>query len=241
MSSIVGGTKTTGNSGQNQTSFTDFRPEDLAALRAQQGVLQQQTQGTANLAGQLQRQAAGQGAPTLQGNFNQLQGVQSFQPGQSGIDALGRATMAQGTQALNAQAGTQATALRRQFAGSPGVGAALGRQASMNARLQANPLLFTAAQQSADRGQQGFQNQLGLAGQQANLQQTANHTALQQQQANSANRQEQLGFGQAGLNANQALLASLSQLANQFGTQQTFGSGQQQQRSGGTLQNLGVK
>lgn len=187
-------------------------PNVQSALFSGFGGLQNQAQLNQALAQQLQSQALGS-APSLQQQFSQLQGVQAFQPGQAGLDVLGRGLVSQGTQALQQQALAQQRALQRQFGGQPGIAQALGRQAAGQARLQANPLLFQAAQGAAERGQQGFQNVLGLAQQQAGLQQLANQAALQQQQAGQAARQEGIGLGQGAL---QSLLAS-QQAAQQLG------------------------
>lgn len=242
MSSIIGGKKTSEHTVGSQQTSTQFRPEDAAALQQQMQAVQAQNQGVTTLTGQLQNQARTQGAPTLA----QSVGMQQFTPQFSNApDAMSRALVSQGTQGLNQQAATQQQALQRSLAGSPGVASVLGRQAAMQSRLQANPLQFQAAQQQA--GRELGQQQLGLQAAGHNSQnlfnqfQLQNQAALQQAQANQANRAEQLGYGQAGMAANQALLSNLSQLAQQFGTQNTNSEQNSTQRSGGIAQNFGIK
>jgi hypothetical protein len=239
---MISGTKTAGNGGTNQTSYTTYRPQDEAALDAQRSNLAQQTAGVTGLTQQLQQQAAQRGTPQLATRV----GVQQFTPTfNNNLDPLARQMVSQGTQGLNAQASTQAQQLQRSLAGDPRMAAILGRQAGMNARMQSNPLLFQAAMQQGDREAQ--RNAAGLAATQANnganlSQFQAQNQALGQQQAlDQGARQEQLGYGQASLNANQALLSSLSQMMSQFGTQHQQGSSSDSTRAGGMLQNFGIK
>ena len=237
ISKSIGGEKTTQFQEGNQRQSTEFRPQDLTNLQqAQQGLIGQ-TQGFQGLTSQLQQQAAQQGAPQLQTQFNQAAGLQAFQPGQ--LDALGRQQVSQGTQALNQQAATQQRALAQQFGGQPGIAQALGQQTAMRARLQANPLLMQAGEQSAARGFQTAAGQQQLAQLQAQQQQAANQAQLQQQQAGQSARQEQAGLAGTGLQSQQQLLPLLSQLAGQMGTQVSQSDQAQRSRVGGFVQNAG--
>ncbi len=232
MSSILAGKVTKQQGNQSQQTSTDFRPQDLAAIEQQLGRLQGNAGQLTGLTGQLQQQAAQQGAPKLFTGYQTNGPIQAYTPG--GIDALGRQQVAQGTQALQQQAGAQAQAVQRQFAGQPGIAQALARQAAAASRLQSNPLLAQAAAQSADRGFNTVNQQLQVA-------QQGNQAQLQQAQASQANRAEQLGYGQAGFNVNQSLLSNLSQLGQQLGVQNSSGSSDSSQRSGGIAQNFGLK
>ena len=223
----IHGQKNAATNAQNQQQFTTFRPEDVAALQGAQQGLVQQTQQQQNLTNALQQQAA-QGAPSLNSQYNQFSQYKAAPPGQ--LDALGKNLVTQGTQQLQQVAGAQQRALAQQFGGQPGIAQALGRQAAMNARLQANPLLMQAAQGSSDRG-----FQIGQA--QQNAQQLSNQALLQQAQAAQTTRQEQAGYGQQGLQSQQALLPIFSQLAQQFGTQNTTGVQNQNTLQGGVKQN----
>lgn len=227
------GEATSGTQNANQVTHTDFRPEDLARIEAQRAAFQKATGGVSSLTGALQRQAAQQGPQQLYTNINLPQGGINLNA-PTGLDALGRGAVAQGTQALQQQAGAQQRALAAQFAGQPGIAQALARQAASQTRLQTNPLAFQAAQDSFNRQMQGQQQQLQGA-------QLLNAALTGQQQLQQANRAEQLGYGQAGLAAQQGLLSALSQLGQQLGTQYTNTSTTQNARSGGVAQGLGIK
>lgn len=197
---------------------TRLLPNVASALFSGFGNLEGQGRANQALAGQLQGQALNS-TPLLNTQFNQLQGQQAYQPGQAGLDVLGRGLVAQGTQQLNQGANAYQRAVARQFAGQPGIARALGQQAGLQSRLQANPLLFQAGQGSADRGQQGFQNVLGLAQQQAALQQAGNQGLLQQQQAGQTARQEGFGYGQSALQNLLGTQAAAGALGQQTGEQ----------------------
>lgn len=221
----IHGQKDAVTTANNQQSFTTFRPEDVANIQqAQQGLLQQ-TAAQQGLNAQLQRQAAQQGAPQLNSQYNQ------FAQAPQGLDALGRQQVSLGTQQLQSAAAAQARGFQRQLGGTnPAAAQILSRQAGMQARLQANPLLAQAGQGSFDRNMQFGQAQ-------QNSQQLSNQALAQQAQLGAANRQEQAGYGQAGLQSQQALLPMFSQLAQQFGTQNTTGVQDQNSLKGGVKQN----
>lgn len=173
------------------TQRMQLRPEDIAALQRALGGLQQ-----------------GQGSflQQLQGLSSQVR-PQQFMPQFSNTpDAIAQGNIAQGQQALRQQAGAQQQAIQRQFgATSPGIAQALSRQTSLQAGLQANPLLFQALQEQ--QGRQLGQQQLGLQATQAGNQAMLAGLGLQGQLA-----------GQ-GFQAQQALPALLAQIAQMQGTQ----------------------
>lgn len=241
FSSLTGKSQSQSQSG-NQVSRTllDQAQQDQINLQTQN--LIRQTQAAQGLGQTLQQQAAGAGVPQLQRNVE----IQRFNPQFStSLDAMSRGLVSQGTQALNQQAATQRRALASQFGGQPGIAQALGRQATMQSRLQANPLLLGAAQQQASRelGQQGLIGQAAQQNTAANLaqQQQQNQAAIQQQGLGEQSRREQFGYGTAGLQAQQALMPILSALAQQQGTQVTQSQQEAKSRSGGLLGNFGLK
>ncbi len=241
FSSLTGKSQSQSQSG-NQVSRTQFDPAQLAQLNQQTQNLIGQTQAAQGLGSSLQQQAAGAGVPQLQRNV----AIQQFNPQFSNrLDQLSQGLVSQGTQGLNQQAATQRRALASQFGGQPGIAQALGRQATMQSRLQANPLLFQAAQQQSGRelGQQGLIGQAAQQNNAANIsqQQAQNQAAIQQQGLGEQSRREQFGYGTAGLQAQQQLLPMLSALAQQQGTQISQTAQEAKSRSGGLLGNFGLK
>lgn len=189
---------------QNQRAFTQFRPEDLAAIQQARGGLQTGTQG---LLSQLQssQEAIRQGfqAPSREFQFAQAP------------DAMTRALAAQATQGLGQQAGAQQRALAQQFRGP--VGQILGAQAGMQTRLQQNPALFQAFQQQQAR-------ELAQAQQQQAQAAAANQAVLGREQALSS-------LAGTGLGAEQQLLSNLLGVGQALGEQ--VQSAQMRGRSGG--------
>ena len=179
---------------QNQRQYTQFRPEDLAAIEAARGGFQQGVQG---LLGQTtsSREAIRQGFIQPTGQFQFAQAP----------DAMTRAIAAQATQGLGQQAAAQRQQLAQQFRGP--VGQILGRQAEMQSRLQQNPLLFQAFQQQQGR-------ELAQAQQQLAAQQAANQALLGREQALT-------GLAGTGMSAQQNLLSSLLGLGQAMGEQRT--------------------
>lgn len=183
----------TGSKQQQDTKqFTQFRPEDMAAIEAARGGV---TSGTQNLLQQLaqSQQAIRQGFIQPTGQFQFAQAP----------DAMTRAIAAQATQGLGQQAAAQRQQLAQQFRGP--VGQILGRQAEMQSRLQQNPLLFQAFQQQQGR-------ELAQAQQQMAAQQAANQALLGREQALT-------GLGTTGLSAQGNLLAQQLGLGQAFGQQ----------------------
>lgn len=193
---------------QNQRSFTQFRPEDLARLEQARGGLET---GTAGLLGQLQRsqEAIQQGM--------RMPGAE-FQFGQS-PDAMTRALAAQATQGLGQQAAAQQRAIAQQFRGQPGAGRALQSQVAMQSRLQQNPALFQAFQQQQGR-------ELAQAQQQQAQIEAANRALMGREQAVSQ-------LAGTGLGAQQQLLSNLLGLGQALGEQ--VQTAQMKGRSGGLL------
>ena len=177
---------------QNTRQFTQFRPEDMAAIEAARGGV---TTGTQNLLNQLR-----QSQEAIRAGFIQPTG--QFQFAQA-PDAMTRAIAAQATQGLGQQAAAQRQALAQQFRGP--VGQILGRQAEMQSRLQQNPLLFQAFQQQQGR-------ELAQAQQQMAAQQAANQALIGREQALT-------GLGTTGLSAQGNLLAQQLGLGQAFGQQ----------------------
>jgi len=137
-------------------------------------------------------------------------------------DAITRALAAQAGQGIAQQAAAQRAQIAQQFRGMPGASMALQRQADIQSRLQQNPLLFQAfAQQQQRELSQAQQNQAAR--------EAANQAALQRA-LGMAN------LGTTGLGQQQNILSLLNQMAEQYGTRLT----EQQSRSGGILQNLGI-
>jgi len=189
---------------QGQRGYTQFRPQDLAAIEAARGGFQQGVQG---LLGQTEasREAIRQGYIQPTGQFQFAQAP----------DAMTRAIAAQATQGLGQQAAAQRQALAQQFRGP--VGQILGRQAEMQSRLQQNPLLFQAFQQQQGR-------ELAQAQQQLAAQQAANQALLGREQALT-------GLAGTGLGAQQNLLAQQLGLGQALGQQ--VSEAQMRGRSGG--------
>lgn len=191
---------------QSQQSYMQFRPEDLAAIQAQQQAFQA---GTGDLLSQLKgsQQALQQGYVMPQSGF---------QFGAS-PDAITRALASQAQQGIGQQVGSQQQQIAQQFRGSPGAARALQAQAAMQGRLAANPALFQAFQQQQGR-------ELAQAQQAQAAAQAANQALLGREQAVT-------GLGQMGLGAQQNLLSTLLSLGQARGTQ--VGQGQMSGRSGG--------
>ena len=191
---------------QGQRGYTQFRPQDLAAIEAARGGFQQGVQG---LLGQTEasREAIRQGYIQPTGQFQFAQAP----------DAMTRAIAAQATQGLGQQAAAQRQALAQQFRGP--VGQILGRQAEMQSRLQQNPLLFQAFQQQQGR-------ELAQAQQQLAAQQAANQALLGREQALT-------GLGTTGLSAQGNLLSQQLGLGQAFGQQ--ISEALSKGRSGGIL------
>jgi len=191
---------------QGQRQYTQFRPEDLAAIEAARGGFQQGVQG---LLGQTEasRQAIRQGFIQPTGQFQFAQAP----------DAMTRAIAAQATQGLGQQAAAQRQQLAQQFRGP--VGQILGRQAEMQSRLQQNPLLFQAFQQQQGR-------ELAQAQQQLAAQQAANQALLGREQALT-------GMAGTGMSAQQNLLAQQLGLGQALGQQ--VSEAQSRGRAGGIL------
>jgi hypothetical protein len=206
--------------GGTTTGQTTFRPQDLASLLAQQQAFQQATQ------------AFGQQAGQLSGRINpaQLRQIQAApQLGSGGLDQQSQALISQEQQQRGAQAASQAQQLSSQLRNQPGIANILNQQNRAQAALGQNPLAFQAAQ--AQRGREAQQANLGLT-----FDQAANQALLQQQGAEQQAAQTQLGFGQAGLGAQQNLLANLLGLAKARGTTvQDQNLKTSKQRSGGLL------
>lgn len=191
---------------QTSTSQMQFRPEDLAAIRAQQRGLQTQV---GDLMSQLgaSRQALQQGYVMPQSGFQY-----SATP-----DVMTRALASQAGSQIAQQAAAQRQAIAQQFRGQPGAQMALQRQADIQSRLQQNPLLFQAFQQQQGR-------ELTQAQQQQAAAEAANRALLGREQAVT-------GLAQTGLGAQQNLLSTLLSLGQALGQQQTSSS--MQGRSGG--------
>lgn len=189
---------------QNQRSFTQFRPEDLAAIQGARGGLQTGTEGLlAQLRASQEAIRQGVQAPSREFQFAQSP------------DAMTRAIAAQATQGIGQQAGAQQRQLAQQFRGP--VGQILGAQAGMQARLQQNPALFQAFQQQQGR-------ELAQAQQQQAQAQAANQAVLGREQALSS-------LAGTGLGAQQQLLSNLLGVGQALGEQ--VQSAQMKGRSGG--------
>jgi len=191
---------------QNQRSFTQFRPEDLARIEQARGGLET---GTAGLLSQLE-----QSRKALQEGFRMPTG--EFQFAQS-PDAMTRALAAQATQGIGQQAGAQQRALAQQFRGP--VGQILGAQAGMQSRLQQNPALFQAFQQQQSR-------ELSQAQQQQAQIDAVNRALLGREQAVSS-------LAGTGLSAQQQLLSNILGVGQALGDQ--IQTSQMKGRSGGLL------
>lgn len=189
-----------------QRAFTQFRPEDLAAIQqAAQGT----TAGTQSLLDAIN--AASQAYST---QF--VKPPTSFSFSQT-PDAMTRAIAAQATQGLAQQGAAQRADLAQKFRGP--VGQILGRQAEMQTRLQQNPLLFQSFRDQQSR--EAFQNQQNLANIEA-----ANRALAQQQQG-------LVGLAGTGVSAQGNLLAQRLGLGQALGEQ--IQTQAQRGRSGGML------
>jgi hypothetical protein len=179
---------------QSQRQFTQFRPEDLAAIQQARGGFEQGVQG---LLGQTEasRQAIRQGFIQPSGQFQFSQAP----------DAMTRAIAGLGTQGLREQGSVQRQQLAQQFRGP--VGQILGRQAEMRTQLQQNPLLFQAFQQQQGR-------ELAQSQQQMTAQQAANQALLGREQALT-------GLAGTGMSAQQNLLGQQLGLGQALGEQVT--------------------
>jgi hypothetical protein len=191
---------------QAQTSQTQFRPEDIAAIQAAKGGLQTQVGG---LMSQL-----GTSKEALQKGFVMPSGQFAFG---AAPDVISRGLAAQAGQQMAQQAAAQRQAIANQFRGQPGAAMALQRQADIQTRLQQNPLLFQAFQQQ--QGRELAQAQQGQAAAEA-----ANRALLGREQAVT-------GLAQTGVGAQQNLLSTLLSLGQALGQQQT--TSQMGGRSGG--------
>lgn len=209
---------------QSARRRTEFRPEDAAALQAQQQALIGGGQRFQDLLSQLQGRAAAQPLPQFGTNIPLTQ--LSVAP-----DALARAQAAQGTQDILQRASAQQRQIASSFRGQPGVARALQAQAGIRAATQANPLLFQAIQAQQQR-------QLSQGQQQLAERQAQDIARARQFEAGRAQRAEELGLGGAGLQAQQNLLAALSALAGQRGEQ--VSEAESRQRAGGLLGALGI-
>lgn len=189
-----------------QQAFTQFRPEDLAAIeQAAQGT----TTGTQNLLDIINK-------------ANQAYSTQFVRPPSSFAfsqtpDAITRGLAATATQDLASQGSAQRAALAQKFRGP--VGQILGSQINAQTRLQQNPLLFRAFQEQASR--EALQNQQNVMNAQA-----ANQALTQQQQG-------LVGLAGTGLGAQGNLLAQRLGLGQAFGSQMQTTN--QSGRSGGML------
>lgn len=140
MSSIIGGKKETQSqvtsnvSDQNLKRFSEFRPQDVAALNSAQQAAFEGAQGLSNFFTKLQQQAAAE---------------QPFQF--TGPDAITRALASQATQGLAQQAGIQQQRVAQQFQNNPAASRALQAQIAMQSRLASNPNLFNAYQGQLQR------------------------------------------------------------------------------------------
>jgi hypothetical protein len=179
---------------QGQRSYTQFRPEDLAAIQAARGGFQG---STADLISQL-----GTSREALQKGF--VMPSSQFQFSAS-PDAMTRALASQAGQQVAQQAAAQRAAIAQQFRGQPGAQMALQRQADIQSRLVQNPLLFQAFQQQQGR-------ELTQAQQQQAAAEAANRALLGREQAVT-------GLAQTGVGAQQNLLSTLLSLGQGLGQQ----------------------
>lgn len=226
IASGIFGDKTSGKSSSNQTQGWDFQAQDAAALRAQQDQYARNAQGQQSLLGRLGQQSAA-GGPL------QLQTTGMLPTFNNSPDAITRGLASQATQGMAQQAAAQKAAVAKQFQAQPGAGGILQRQIDMRNRLNANPALFQAFQQQNQR-------ELGQYGANQQGQQAQNNALLQQLQAQQGQRQEQQGFGAAGLGIDQNSMSMLADLAKLFGKQTVSGDTKSEQRSGGILGSLGI-
>jgi hypothetical protein len=203
------------------------------------------------------QQAATQAAGQVQTDFNQFRpslatNFQQFQPSlqtnfqtSPNLDARAQGILSAAESQRAAQQATQNRQISSQFQNNPGIAQILQNQAAMHSRLSANPLLFQAAADQTQRQQQegllGNQAQLQQSQQGAALQQQGNQSQLQQTETN-ANLQgagnaalgQQLQFQAQPVNAQQNLMSMLSNLAQLYGYREATpmgGAGQPTQSS----------
>lgn len=208
-----------------------------AQLRQEAGNFLTQSQGFQNQANQAANQFQtnyGQFAPQLQTGFQQFtpQGFQTDFAAQPGIDARTQGILALAQQQRQGALNAQQRQIARQFgAQSPGTAAVLQQQAANRSALQANPLLFQATEAQAERQRQEQQLKnaalLQQAQQGAALQQLGNQAQLQQTEAGAmlqgASNQAQaqrLALQAQPLQAQQNILATLSNLGQLYGTRE---------------------
>jgi hypothetical protein len=191
-----------GGGEQSQTTTPILAPGMLDALQQHQNQLSGFQQEASRLAGQIQ-------SPTLQTQF----AGPSFQ---QQLDPFSQRLVSQGTESLARGAGRAQQDAARAFRGQGALGNILGQQAAAQARLQANPLLFQAAQQQRDREAQEFALRQGS-------QQLTNQALLQQAQAGNQALGQRLGLLSSPLTARQNLLSTLAGLS---GSQVTSSGGQ---------------
>lgn len=170
------------------------------------------------------QKAAFEGAQGLSDFFTKLQQQAAAEkPFQfTGPDAMTRALASQATQGIAQQAGAQQQRLAQQFQNNPAAARALQAQVAMQSRLASNPNLFNAYQGQMQR-------------------------QLQELGARQGQRAEQTGFAPGMFGAGQQQLQNAMALANLFKTDVSQGKTTEQQqaesksRSGGILQNFGIK
>lgn len=185
LGSLLGSQKT-------GTSYTEFRPEDIQAIRSAQTTYQQMVPGLlSDLEARQKAVLTGVQAPSREFAFSQQ------------ADPLTRAMASMGSQQLGEQASAQRQAIASQFRGQPGLSNVLQAQANIQSRLQQNPLLFQAFQQQQGR-------ELAQAQQQLAQQEAANQAIM---------GREQLGANLAMMRpqAQASLLNTLFQLGQGFG------------------------
>lgn len=211
MSAIIGGKKETNTT--QTTGSEAFNSRQAAEFRPEDIAAIQESQQASKLAGQ----NLGQFLQSLQ---QQAGAEKPF--AFAGPDALTRALASQATQGIAQQANAQQQQIARQFANAPGASRALQSQVAMQARLAANPALLSAYQ-----GQQQRQ--------------------LQELGARQAQRGEQAGYAQTGYGISQQDLKNAQAVADMFkavvssGTKTSGQTAETTGRSGGILQNFGIK
>jgi hypothetical protein len=189
------------------------------------------------------QQAANTAAGQVQTNFNQFnpsmatnfqqhapQLQTNFQTGPQ-LDARAQGILSAAESQRAAQTSTQNRQIASQFNNNPGLVNILQSQADMRGRLNANPLLFQAAADQTQRQQQegllGNQAQLQQSQQGAALQQMGNQAGLQKaevganlQGAGNAALGQQLQFQAQPVNSQQNLMSVLSNMAQLYGYRQ---------------------
>jgi len=172
---------------------------------------------------QMASELAGENLQTfLQKLQQQSQAEQPFTTG--GPDAMTRALASQATQGMAQQAGALQKQVGQQFSANPLAAKALQTQIAMQNRLSSNPALFNAFKDQQQR-------------------------QLQELQARQTQRQEQAGLAQSGYGISQQNLKNAATIADMLKTtlqegsqtQRQTQSQQQSARSGGILQNFGIK